>query len=1104
MIMKKVLFIMAVSAMAAGCADNSIPKAQLPELDLSNPLLAAWDTPHETPPFSEIKLADYEPAFDAAIACSRAEIDAIVNNPRKPTFGNTIVALERQGELLNRIAGLFFNLLEADTSDEMQEIAQRVQPKLTELSNDISLNPELFARVKQVYEHPGRLRKEDRKLLEDTYQSFARSGAALSDADKELYRKYTSELSGLTLRFGQNALAATNAFTLNITDPKVVAELPAFVREGMAAEAKARGEKGWTVTLQHPSYLPFMTYSSNRELKEKLWKASNSRALGGEFDNTEIVKKIANTRLKIANLLGYKCYADYVLERRMAENTKTVNDFLAELLAATKSYADADYRTVSDYAATLGFKGQLMPWDWSYYTEKYKDEKYALNDELVKPYLKLENVKKGVFMLANKLYGLNFTPDDKIEVYHPDVTAYDVTDADGRFMAVLYLDFFPRESKRSGAWMTEFRGTKIEDGKEIRPLVSLVMNFTKPTETAPSLLTFDELETFLHEFGHALHGMLGEGKYESQTGTNVYRDFVELPSQLMENWATEKEFLDLWAVHYETGEPMPAEIVDRIVAAQNYLAAYANVRQLSFGMTDMAYAHRAVRGRRGAVRSRLDGPDAGAARRFRNGDGSGFRPHLLGRLRRRILRLQVGRGARGRRFLALQGEGHLQPRGGFVVPRERPREGRHGAPDGTLRAFPRPQARNPRPHRKDGSGKISDPFTDSGGGPAQALLFSYPGDRNGRLRFRVGHSDLRRRGRRRVCPPPPAGRDSVLQPSGFFVSLRLGKRIFLLTTSMLEKSNAALIEAIHAHTPQHSNPASLLMDMLNIGREAAYRRLRGEVPFTFGEASALCARMHFSLDRVVGLAATDKLSFQLKFKEFTAPLETYNEILERDIAFMREVASDPTTEFATATNSLPAEFYGKYDNLNRFKLFKWLYQHEVGNPAVRTFEELKLPAELQRNCREYVRWVQSVATTYLIFDDSNFKHWLNALRAYREMHLISQESVRVLRDELFAMLDEMETVAVKGEFENGNKIFLYLSDIDLESSYSYVTTSRHQAVNIGMFSLNGLRTPDPLMYEYVKKWIKTQSRFSTLISGSGELRRIHYFKRQREIVAQLG
>ena len=575
--------------MAAGCADNSIPEAQLPELDMSNPLLAAWDTPHETPPFSEIKLSDYEPAFDAAIACSRAEVEAIVKNPKKPTFGNTIVALERQGELLNRISGLFFNLLEADSSDEMQEIAQRVQPKLTELSNDISLDPELFARVKYVYEHPGHLKKEDKKLLENTYKGFARSGAALSDADKELYRQYSSELSALTLQFGQNALAATNAFTLNVTDPKVVAELPAFVKEGMAAEAKARGEKGWTVTLQYPSYLPFMTYSSNRALKEKLWRASGSKALGGEYDNTGIVKKIVNTRLKMANLLGYKCYADYVLENRMAENTKTVNDFLAELLAETKSYADADYRMVADYAASLGFEGELMPWDWAYYTEKYKDEKYALNDELVKPYLKLENVKKGVFMLANKLYGLNFTPNEKIAVYHPDVTAYDVTDADGRFMAVLYLDFFPRASKRSGAWMTEFRGTKIEDGKETRPLVSLVMNFTKPTETTPSLLTFDEMETFLHEFGHALHGMLGEGKYESLTGTSVYRDFVELPSQIMENWATEKEFLDLWAVHYETGEPIPAEIVDRIVAAQNYLAAYANVRQLSFGMTDMAW-----------------------------------------------------------------------------------------------------------------------------------------------------------------------------------------------------------------------------------------------------------------------------------------------------------------------------------------------------------------------------------------------------------------------------------------------------------------------------------------------------------------------------------
>ena len=587
--MKKAFILMACSVLAAGCADNSIPRAQLPELDLSNPLLATWETPHATPPFDAIRLEHYEPAFDAAIACSRAEVEAIVKNPRKPTFVNTVVALERQGALLDRISGLFFNLLEADASDEMQEIAQRVQPKLTALSNDISLNPELFARVKAVYEHPGRLDQEDRMLLEKTYKRFARQGAALSDADKELYRQYTTELSSLTLQFGQNALAATNAFTLRITDPAKVAELPDFVREAMAAEAKSRGEKGWTVTLQRPSYLPFMTYSTDRALKEKLWRASSSCALGGEFDNTEIVKRIVNTRLKIANLLGYKCYADYVLEERMAGSTEAVQDFLAELLDATKTYADADYRRIADYAAGQGLRGMLMPWDWAYYSEKYKHEKYALNDELVKPYFELERVKKGVFLLANRLYGLNFTPNDKISVYHPDVTAYDVTDADGRFMAVLYLDFFPRASKRSGAWMTEFRGTKTVDGVETRPLVSLVMNFTKPTETTPSLLTFDEMETFLHEFGHALHGMLGEGKYESLTGTNVYRDFVELPSQIMENWATEKEFLDLWAEHYQTGEKIPSEIVERIVAAQNYLAAYLNVRQLSFGMTDMAW-----------------------------------------------------------------------------------------------------------------------------------------------------------------------------------------------------------------------------------------------------------------------------------------------------------------------------------------------------------------------------------------------------------------------------------------------------------------------------------------------------------------------------------
>ena len=587
--MKKALWLMTFAAFAAGCADNSIPRAQLPELDTTNPLLAEWETPHATPPFSKIELRHYEPAFDAAIACQRAEIEAIVANPARPTFGNTIVALERSGALLGRIEGIFYNLLEADASDEMQEIALRVQPKLTELANDISLNPALFERVKAVYESKGSGTIEEIRLLEDTYKRFARNGAALNDEDKELYRQYTNELSALTLKFGQNALAATNAFELRITDPRQVAELPAFVREGLAAEAAARGEKGWTVTLQAPSYVPFLTYSSNRKLKEKLWRAYNSRALGGEFDNTEIVKKIANTRLKIANLLGYDCYADYVLERRMAGDTPTVTAFLQELLDETKAYADQDRKTVADYAASLGFAGELMPWDWAYYSQKYRDAKYALNDEVVKPYFLLENVKNGVFLLANKLYGLNFTPNTGIDVYHPEVTAYDVTDEKGRFMAVLYLDFFPRASKRSGAWMTEFRGAKIEDGVETRPLVSLVMNFTKPTEDTPSLLTFDEVETFLHEFGHSLHGMLGEGRYESQTGTSVYRDFVELPSQILENWATEKEFLDLWAVHYRTGEPIPAEVVESIVAAKNFLAAYGNVRQLSFGMTDMAW-----------------------------------------------------------------------------------------------------------------------------------------------------------------------------------------------------------------------------------------------------------------------------------------------------------------------------------------------------------------------------------------------------------------------------------------------------------------------------------------------------------------------------------
>ena len=589
--MKKTLFtLMSASLLLTGCGDETMPTVVMPEIDTTNPLLAEWNTPHQTPPFDQIKLEHYMPAFETAIAVSRAEVDAIVNNPAKPTFANTIYALELQGSLLDRIGGVFFNINEANTSDELQAIAIEIQPKLTALSNDVSLNPELFKRVKYVYENPGLfLSKEDKKLLEDTYKGFVRGGANLSEQDKEFYRQYTGELSGLTLKFGQNSLAATNAFSYNITDAKLVEELPGFVKEGLAMEAKARGEKGWTVTLKAPSYGPFMTYSSQRDIKEKLWKAYNSRALGGEFDNSDNIRQITALRLKIANLLGYKCYADYVLDNRMAQNTPTVLSFLEELRSATIEYAAKDVEDIAAYAATLGLEGQLMPWDFGYYSEKYKNEKYAVSDELVKPYLKLDNVIDAVFMLANRLYGLTFTPAENIAVYHPDVTAYEVKDYNGEHLAVLYLDFFPRASKRSGAWMTEFRGTSIGNGVETRPLVSLVMNFTKPTETTPSLLTFDELTTFLHEFGHSLHGMLAKGKYESLNGTSVYRDFVELPSQIMENWAYEKEYLDLWAKHYQTGETMPVELIEKIVAAKNYLAAYANVRQLSFGLTDMAW-----------------------------------------------------------------------------------------------------------------------------------------------------------------------------------------------------------------------------------------------------------------------------------------------------------------------------------------------------------------------------------------------------------------------------------------------------------------------------------------------------------------------------------
>lgn len=556
-----------------------------------NPLLVESTAPHGAPQFTQITNEHYKPAFEQAVREARADIAAIVGNAQAPTFANTIEALEFSGRRLDRISNIFFNLNEAHTNDTMQALALELSPMLTEFSNDVSLDPKLFARVKAVYDRRESLglNAEQRRLLEKTYKRFARSGAALSDRDKKTYRELTARLSELSLQFNQNSLAATNAFTLHVTDPAVVGELPDFVREGMAAEAKERGLDGWVVTLQIPSMIPFMTYSSNRALKEKLWRAYNTRCVGGEFDNSAIVEEIADKRLQLAGLLGYETYADYVLEERMAESSPTVNAFLAELLDRAVEAARRDVETVAGYARAQGFDAELMPWDFGYYSEKLKHERYELSEELTKPYFQLENVRRGMFELANRLYGITLRENPEIPVYHPDVKAYEVFDADGSFLAVLYMDFFPRASKRGGAWMTEFRQQGVENGVETRPLISVVYNFTKPTDSLPSLLTFDEVTTMLHEFGHALHGIFAAGTYPSLTGTAVYRDFVELPSQIMENWAYEKEFLDLFAVDYRTGEKMPAELIRRILDAKNYLAAYSHIRQVAYGLCDMAW-----------------------------------------------------------------------------------------------------------------------------------------------------------------------------------------------------------------------------------------------------------------------------------------------------------------------------------------------------------------------------------------------------------------------------------------------------------------------------------------------------------------------------------
>ncbi len=555
-----------------------------------NPLLTDSTLPYGAPQFDKIKTEHYLPAFEQAITEAKAEIDAIVNNPDAPTFENTIAALDEAGGRLNDAAGIFYNLMEADTNDQMQDIAEKVSPMMTEYSMYVSLNEPLFARVKAVHESAEGLEPDQARLLEKTWKSFVRSGANLGAEDKETYSKLSEQLSLLTLQYGKNVLAATNAFTLNLTDEADLEGLPDFVREAAVETAKSKEMEGWAFDLSAPSYGAFMKYSTRRDLRQKMWMAYNTRATEGENSNIELCRQIAESRLKIANILGYETYADYALEERMAKNPQTVNAFIQKLLEPSLPAAKAEVKELYEYARANGFEdSEIQPWDFGFWSEKLKDARYSINDEQLKPYFRLESCIDAAFGLAGKLYGLTFEERKDIPVYHPDVKVYDVKDADGVHKALFYADFFPRASKRGGAWMTEFRGQSIVNGVEKRPFISLVTNFTKPTAGKPALLTHDELTTLLHEFGHSLHGILAEGRYSSLTGTNVSRDFVELPSQIMENWAFEPEFLDTFARHFETGEALPDTLINKIVEAKNYNAAYAQVRQLQFGILDMAW-----------------------------------------------------------------------------------------------------------------------------------------------------------------------------------------------------------------------------------------------------------------------------------------------------------------------------------------------------------------------------------------------------------------------------------------------------------------------------------------------------------------------------------
>ena len=572
-----------------------------------NPFFFPYNTPHDVAPFDRIRLEDYEEAFMEGIRREDEQIDKIINDPRKPTFDNTIISIddEKDGEgyydLLGRVSSVFFNLLSAETNDDMDALAQKLSPVLTKHANDIRLNEKLFERIRYVHRHHRKLTPEEKMLLDKCYDGFVRSGALLDAAGKERLRQLTEEASMLGLQFSQNLLKENKAFTLHITDESQLDGLPETAREAAALTAKEMDKEGWVFTLDFPSYSPFMTYSTQRELRRQMYMAKNTECIHDNSENNlEICKRLINIRRELAQLLGHKTYADYVLKHRMAGNVRNVYKLLNDLIAAYKPTAIKEVKEIEkmfqkDMKKSLTshlspLTSDFQPWDFGFYSHKLQLQKYNLDAEMLRPYFELSKVIKGVFGLANRLYGITFKENKDIPVYHPDVKAYEVFDKDGSFLAVFYADFHPRKGKQGGAWMTEYQGQWIDrKGENVRPQVSVVMNLTKPTEEKPALLTLGEVETFLHEFGHSLHGMFANTRFESLSGTNVWWDFVELPSQFMENFAIEKEFLRTFAFHYQTGEPIPDELINRIIKSRNYNVAYACLRQVSFGLLDMAY-----------------------------------------------------------------------------------------------------------------------------------------------------------------------------------------------------------------------------------------------------------------------------------------------------------------------------------------------------------------------------------------------------------------------------------------------------------------------------------------------------------------------------------